>query len=73
MMRFSGSASIPKPLLEIPRNLRADRFSNRDGNSIPDHSVGVRVASRESKCQGHPVSRLSRLCLTPFAGIVLRK
>jgi len=36
--------------LEIPRNLRADPFSNRNGNTIPDHSVGIVIASSESEC-----------------------
>ena len=31
-------------LLEVPRKLRADPFSNRDRDAIPDHSVGIRVA-----------------------------
>jgi hypothetical protein len=41
---------LPNPLLEIPRNLRADPFSNRDGDAIPDHSVSIIIASRESEC-----------------------
>jgi hypothetical protein len=44
------SSCLHNPSSEIPRNLRADPFSNRDGNAIPDHSVSVRVASRESEC-----------------------
>src|SRR5260370_3815816 len=36
-------------LSKIPRNLRADPFSHRDGDAIPDHSVRVVVTSRESE------------------------
>src|SRR5947207_11200024 len=37
-------------LLEVTRNLRADPFSDRHRDAIPDHSIGVVVATRESEC-----------------------
>ncbi len=39
-------------LSEVTHNLRADPFSNRYRDPIPDHSVRVRLASHESKCIG---------------------
>ena len=43
-------SSAVSNLSEIPRNLRANPFSNRDGDAIPDHSVSIVIASHESEC-----------------------
>src|SRR5688572_8248503 len=40
-------------LFEIPSNLMPDPFSNRNRNTIPDHSIGVIRSPRESEGIGH--------------------
>lgn len=48
-------------LLEVARNLRADPFSHRDGDAIPDHSVRVVVTALESETVRHSPDYLSVL------------
>src|SRR5204863_2503257 len=40
-------------LLEVTRNLRVNPSSHRHRDAIPDHSIGIVVAARESECVRH--------------------
>jgi hypothetical protein len=63
-----SSLLLPNPLLEIPRNLRANPFSNRDGDAIPNHSIGIVVAPRERECFRHSLQpRVFSNCVRPRA------
>src|SRR5438105_13673644 len=44
-----GRAARTVSLLEVTHNLRADPSSHRNRDSIPDHSVRIRLAADESK------------------------